>query len=88
MTLKSEIEKAISAVCQRLINDKPSIQECLDALKSLAPFYVALNKGKKLSEDEPDGDTFAGFANGIANAKSKEETDGGNQAVPGRRRHS
>jgi len=89
MTLKTEIEKAVSAVCKRLIQDKPSIQECLDALKSLAPFYTALSKGKKPNDEENEGNTFEDFANGIKNARSKEETDDGNAAeISGRRRHS
>lgn len=86
MVLKNEIEKAIIATCKRLQdNEDLTVQENLDALKSLAPFYTALSKGKKNTPDDEDNETFAKFADGINNAKGN-GNDGHTEEIPSRRR--
>ena len=88
MNIKTEIEKAIVVVCKRIATETTTLQESLDVLKSLAPYYTALNKGKKASEDDsPDTANFGNFAHDIAGATGEEQPDGGAK-IPGRRRHS
>lgn len=54
-TLK-DIEKLVEQVAKAAISDKTPLNDKLDALKLLTPYYAVLKKAKAKSDDEPSDD--------------------------------
>ena len=90
MTLKTTIEKIVSAIGTKAAEKDASLPEITDALKALTQYYAVLQKGKKLDPDDPDEDTFDQFQASLTGEQPRlnEEPKNGRTSVPSRRRAS
>lgn len=81
--VESEFDKLALAIAKKAIDKDTPLQEQIDALKVLTPYYNARTKGKKgTDEDESDGDDFDAFADKLK-AVSEGVNGGTEQAVRG-----
>ena len=80
MTTLSDIEKLVQKTAQEALKDTTPLQERVDALKVIAPYYGAL---KKL---EPKGDDADGDEPTMDEMRSQIEESGNARAVQTRSR--
>lgn len=65
MSAKSKIEALALSVAEKAMEKDTGLQDRIDALKVLTPYYAALIKGKKQISDEDGEPTFADLTKGI-----------------------
>lgn len=84
MTLRSDLDKLSAAIAKKAAERDTVLQEMVDALKALTPYYALTAKldAKGQGEDEGDGDTFEAMSAAIENAQ--EERPNGRKAVRSR----
>jgi hypothetical protein len=70
MTLRTDLDKLSASIAKRAAENSTSLQEMVDALKALTPYYALTAKldAKGQGDDEGDGATFEAFSAGIENA--------------------
>lgn len=74
-----EIEKLAGQVVKKALSDDIPMQEKMDALKLLTPYYTALKKAKTRLDEPPDGEpTMADMRAQLHDAE--EPVDGGIEA--------
>ena len=91
MTLKTTIEKIVSAIGTKAAEKDASLPEITDALKALTQYYAVLQKGKKLDPDDSDEDTFDQFQASLTGEQprlTEEPKNGRNSSVRARSRAS
>jgi hypothetical protein len=83
MTLRAELDKLAAAIAKDAAQDATPLQEKMDAIKALTPYYALTQKLKgKADDSEDDGATFDAFSTEIANAQ--EVPKNGRKAVRNR----
>jgi hypothetical protein len=58
-----DIEKLVADVAKEALSSKTSLQEKMDALKLLAPYYTALKKKGKTDDETSDEPTMGELRN-------------------------
>ncbi len=84
MTLRSNLEKLSEYIAKKAADKDTSLQEMVDALKALTPYYALTAKldAKGSGDDEGDGATFEAFSTGIEQAS--EERPNGRKTIRSR----
>ena len=65
MTAKHQIEKLALSVANKAMEKDTPLQDQIDALKVLNPYYIALTKSKKKGDEETDEPSFADLTRNI-----------------------
>lgn len=88
MTLRDDLDKLATAVAKKAALSATTLQESVDALKALTPYYALTEKLRAKGDDgdEPDGDTFEAFSAAVAG--TEERANGHGAKVRSRRRDS
>lgn len=77
MTLRAALDKLAAEIAKKAAEDATSLQESVDALKALVPYYALLQKLKgKDSDKDDDADNFDAFSADIAATEQKESANG------------
>lgn len=84
-TLREELDKLAADIAKKASLSDTSLQESIDALKVLTPYYALTQKLKTGDEDEPDGATFDTFS---ADISGTEERPNGRTQIRSRRQPS
>jgi hypothetical protein len=83
MTLRTELDKLASSIAKNAALDATSLQEKVDAIKALTPYYALTQKlAAKGADDEDDGATFEAFSSEITGVQ--EEPKNGRKTVRSR----
>jgi hypothetical protein len=84
MNHRADLDLLASAIAKKAAEKSTSLQEMVDALKALTPYYALTAKldAKGQGDDEGDGATFEAFSAGIENAA--EERPNGRKAIRSR----
>lgn len=80
-----DIEKLVEIVAKAATSDAIPLQEKMDALKLLAPYYTVLKKADTRSLGDDDGETMAGMQRALAEVE--ESGDGGIETASRRTRN-
>lgn len=82
MSARSDIEKLAQSIAKDAMKADTSLQDRIDALKVLTPYYTALTKQKKAPADDDGEPTFADLTRQIeehANGTPEVRTRRGNR---------
>lgn len=84
MTLRKDLDQLAAEIAEKAAEKSTSLQEMVDALKALTPYYALTVKvdAKGNGDDEGDGATFEAFSAGIEQAA--EERPNGRKAIRSR----
>lgn len=67
-TLRQDLDKLAAEIAKKAAEKATSLQESVDALKALVPYYALLQKLKGKDDSNDDGATFESFSADIAGA--------------------
>jgi len=73
MSLRNNLDKLAENIAKKAAEKDTSLQESVDALKALTPYYALTAKlaAKGTGDDEDDGATFDAFSAEIAGAQEE-----------------
>lgn len=86
--LRTDLDKLAGQIAKKAAQDATSLQESVDALKALTPYYALTQKlAAKSGDDETDGATFEAFSAQLVEPQ-EDRPNGRSPQVRSRRRDS